>query len=231
MRREQIGDCELWLGRCEDALPAMADIDAIVVDPPYGIGEAAGANSSRSNLAVARDYGNEDWDDRPLASSTIDLWRAKSLWQIIFGGNYYSLPPTRCWLVWDKQNGASDFADCELAWTNLPKAVRRIQWMWNGMFRKGGEERGFHPTQKPVGVMEWAIGHLPASVQTVCDPTMGSGTTGIACVNLNKRFIGIEQSEKYFDIAARRIEAAYKQPRLVDEPKAKAEQLGIFSHA
>lgn len=192
MRVERIQDATLYLGRCEDVLAELSGFDAIVADPPYGIGEAAGKNASRTKLAVARDYGNDDWDNQPLSDDVIDLWRAKSRWQVIFGGNYYSLPATSCWLIWDKQNGDNDFADCELAWTNLPKAVRRIQWMWNGMLRKGGEERGFHPTQKPVGVMEWAIGHLPVGVETICDPTMGSGTTGCACVKLDKRFIGIE---------------------------------------
>lgn len=126
-------------------------------------------------------------------------------------------PPTSCWLVWDKQNGGNDFADCELAWTNLDKAVRRIYWRWNGMIRKGDDIRE-HPTQKPLGVMQWCLSHLPIETKTILDPFMGSGTTGLACIKAAKKFIGIERDEKYFSIACRRIEEAYKQPDLFIEP-------------
>ena len=150
--------------------------------------------------------------------------REKSSWQIIFGGNYFDLPATRCYLVWDKLNGGNDFADCELAWTNLNKSVRRIQWLWNGMIRKGQEER-HHPTQKPVGVMEWCLTHLPDDCRTVLDPFMGSGTTGIACVKAGLSFTGIERDERYFDIACKRVEDAYKQPDLfIAQPAPKPEQ-------
>lgn len=223
-----IGDATLYLGNASTILPTLAKADACVTDPPYGIGEAAGKNASRTNLAVARDYGVDDWDDEPVSPELMALVLGAARWQIIFGGNYYELRPTSCWLVWDKEN-TGDFADCELAWTNLPKAVRRLKWMWNGMLRKGNEPRGFHPTQKPVGVMEWCIGHLPVDAQTILDPFMGSGSTGVACARLGRRFIGIEQREHYFDIACKRIEEAYRQPRLFDEPKPKAEQTTMFS--
>jgi site-specific DNA-methyltransferase (adenine-specific)/modification methylase len=226
MRVEQIGDATLYLADCREVLPTLSAIDAIVVDPPYGIDAAKGGGIGTSKRGEVRDYGPQEWDSAPLPPSAIDLFRAKSQWQIIFGGNYYNLPPTTCWLVWDKLN-TGDFADCELAWTNLNKAVRRIQWMWNGMLRKGGEERGHHPTQKPVGVMEWAIGHLPADAQTICDPTMGSGTTGVACVKLGRRFIGIEQSERYFEVTCKRIADAYRQPRLFAEPPPRPEQMEL----
>jgi site-specific DNA-methyltransferase (adenine-specific)/modification methylase len=116
--------------------------------------------------------------------------------------------------VWDKENGESDFADCELAWTNLPKAVRRIKYMWNGMLRANGEKRGDHPTQKPIGVMNWCLTQVPDDCKTVFDPFMGSGTTGVSCVGMGKAFTGIEREPKYFDIACRRIEDAYRQQRL-----------------
>lgn len=222
MREEIIGDCRLILGDCRDILPTLGRFDACVTDPPYGIGEAAGKNKSRGNMAVAKDYGDMDWDNEPCGPEIIDMIRAQSDWQIIFGGNYFQLPPTSCWLVWDKLNGANDFADCELAWTNLNKAVRRIAWLWNGMIRKGDDVRE-HPTQKPVGVMEWCLGHLPGS-QSVIDPFMGSGTTGVACASLGLKFTGIEREPAYFDISCRRIEDAYRQPRLFAEPKPKATQ-------
>jgi site-specific DNA-methyltransferase (adenine-specific)/modification methylase len=225
-RIETIGDCTLYLGDCRDILPTLGKVDAVVTDPPYGIGEAAGANKSRTNLAAARDYGNAEWDNEPAPADLIASIRAASRWQIIFGGNYYDAPASSCWLVWDKLNGANDFADCELAWTNLPKAVRRIRYLWNGMLRANNEPRGDHPTQKPVGVMRWALQQLPP-VKTVLDPFMGSGTTGVACVNLGRAFIGIEREPSYFDIACRRIEEAYRQPRLFEEPAPKPVQSTI----
>lgn len=217
--RVKIGDCTLY---CEDAefiVPTLMKVDALVTDPPYGIGEAAGANKSRGNLAHARDYGDDAWDNQLIAPELIDAMRGKAKWSIIFGGNYYALPPTSCWLVWDKLN-TGDFADCELAWTNLPKAVRRLRFMWNGMLRAHGEPRGDHPTQKPIGVMKWCIEHLPCDVQTILDPFMGSGTTGVAAVKMGKTFIGIERERKYFDIACRRIEEAYAQGDMFVAPPA-----------
>ncbi len=217
-RIEVIGDATLYHGDCREILPTLGKVDAVVTDPPYGIGEAAGKNASRTNAAAAKDYGNANWDDKPVSSDLIEMVRTAAKHVIIFGGNYYHCPPTSCWLVWDKLN-TGDFADCELAWTNLPKAVRRLRYLWNGMLRANGEERGDHPTQKPIGVMKWAIQNLPNTAETILDPFMGSGTTGVACVNLNRKFIGIELEQSYFDIACRRIEQAYKQPRLFDEPK------------
>ena len=209
-----IGNATLYLGDCRDILPTLPKVDAVITDPPYGIGEAAGKNASRGNLAVAKDFGNDSWDDEPIDDRLILQVREAGKWAIIFGGNYYAMPPTTCWLVWDKENGDNDFADCELAWTNLPKAVRRIKYMWNGMLRANGEARGDHPTQKPIGVMSWAISHVPAPCQTILDPFMGSGTTGVACANLGRSFIGIERESRYFDVACRRIEDAQRQQRM-----------------
>ena len=217
MEPVKIGRATLYLGDCRDILPTLGKVDAVVTDPPYGIGEAAGANKSRGNAAPARDYGNDDWDNEPIAPETLAMVRAAARWNIIFGGNYYDCPPASCWLVWDKDNGANHFADCELAWTNLPKAVRRIRFMWNGMLRANGEERGDHPTQKPIGVMRWCIGHLPTPNQTILDPFMGSGTTGVAAVQIGRDFIGIEREPKYFDIACKRIEDAQRQGDLFIE--------------
>ena len=211
MRVETIGAATLYLGDCREVLPTLGKVDAVVTDPPYGIGEAAGANKSRGNIAPARDYGNDAWDNQPIADEVMALVHAAAAWRIIFGGNYYVMPATSCWLVWDKENGGNDFADCELAWTNLPKAVRRLRYMWHGMLRANNEPRGDHPTQKPVGVMKWCIGHLPDGCETILDPFMGSGTTGVAAVQMGRKFIGIEREPKYFDIACRRIEDAQRQ--------------------
>jgi site-specific DNA-methyltransferase (adenine-specific)/modification methylase len=209
--KQVIGNATLYLGDCAEILPNLGQFDAVVTDPPYGIGESKGRNKSRGKLAIAKDYGNDDWDSQPIDKTAVDLMRNISKWQIIFGGNYFELPPTKCWLVWDKENGESDFADAELAWTNLNKAVRLKRYMWNGMLRANKEPRGDHPTQKPVGIMEWVISHLPAETQTIIDPYMGSGTTGVACAKMGKTFVGIEREQKYFDIACKRIEQAYAQ--------------------
>lgn len=229
-QKVQIGAATLYCGDSLEILPTLGTVDAVVTDPPYGLGKSnQKKHMSRGQLAKPVDYDQGDWDEAPADSKTIDLCRHVSRWQIIFGGNYFQLPPSRCWLVWDKINGNNDFADCELAWTNLPKAVRRIRWLWNGMLRAEAGVR-VHPTQKPVGVMEWCIGHLPDSAQTILDPFMGSGTTGVACSRMGREFIGIELEPRYFDIACKRIEQAYAQPDLfVAEPAPKAEQLGLIS--
>ena len=209
MRKEIIGAATLYCGDCREVLPTLPKVDLILTDPPYGIGEAAGKNKSRGKLAVAKDYGNDEWDNEPIDDELLGLTIAAGTNAIIFGGNYFNVPPSPCWLVWDKENGASDFADCELAWTNLQKAVRLKRFMWNGMLRANNEQRGDHPTQKPIGVMRWCIDQA-GNPHTILDPFMGSGTTGVAAVQMGRRFIGIEREPKYFDIAVRRIEDAQR---------------------
>ena len=223
MKEERIGPHRLILGDCLEVMPTLGKVDAVVTDPPYGIGENDKKIASRTNLATVKDYGAVKWDSAPASAAHIAMMREISGHQIIFGGNYFDgLSPTSCWLVWDKQN-TGDFADCELAWTNLPKAVRRIYWRWNGMIRKGDDVRE-HPTQKPVGVMEWCIGHLPAEAHTILDPFMGSGTTGVACQKLGRAFIGIELDPEYFAIACKRVDEAMRQPDLFIAPPVKSVQ-------
>ena len=204
----RIGDCRLINARMEDVanLPVF---DLGLTDPPYGIGENSKKVASRGKLALPKDYGNFDWDKQPATPEQISHFRAHSKNQIIFGGNYFDLPPSSCWLVWDKQNGSNDFADCELAWTNLTKAVRRIYWRWNGMIRKGDDVR-IHPTQKPVGVMDWCLSQVP-DTKTVFDPWMGSGTTAISCVKKGLKFTGVEADSAMFEKACKRVEEAYRQ--------------------
>ena len=232
MREERIGPHRLILGDCLEVMPTLGNVDAVVTDPPYGIGEGAGKTATRQRkaggasmaLADQRVYAGGEWDGEPASAEHMALIRSVSKHQIIFGGNYFDgLGPTSCWLVWDKQNGDNDFADCELAWTNLPKAVRRVYWRWNGMIRKGDDVRE-HPTQKPVGVMEWCIGHLPVAAHTILDPFMGSGTTGVACQKLGRAFIGIELDPEYFAIACKRVDEAMRQPDLFIAPPVKSVQ-------
>jgi len=225
-RIETIGDATLYLGDCMDILPTLPKVDAVITDPPYGINENSKKVASRGKLAAPKDYGDFDWDKAPPSNELIDLIRTKGQHQAFFGGNYFTLPPTSCWLVWDKLNGDNDFADCELAWTNWDKAVRRLQWRWNGMIRQGNEER-YHPTQKPLEVMKWVITLCPKS-ETILDPFMGSGTTGVAAIQMGRKFIGIEREPKYFDIACQRIEQAVAQPRLFEDVRPKQEQTSLI---
>ena len=226
-----IGDCRLILGDCMEVMPVLGRVDAVVTDPPYGIGADAAASKvsgfqGGSMKAAKGVYAATDWDAAPPAQEVIDLMREISTHQIVFGGNYFHLPPSKCWLVWDKQTNGG-FADCELAWTNLNKPVRRIVHMWNGMLRKGGEARHGHPTQKPEGVMGWCLTHIP-DAKLILDPVMGSGTTGVACIKTGRSFIGIELHEPYFDIACERIRKAYAQHDMfVSAPKAKEVQEGL----
>lgn len=212
----------LHLGDCLDPVTGLASlgdksVDAVVTDPPYGIGIAAhggargGKAAKRYGAAAApkKDYGEYQWDGDPCPPEALEHIRRVSTWQVIFGGNYFALPPSKCWLVWDKVNGDNDFADCELAWTNLPIAVRRIRFMWNGMLRAEPGER-VHPTQKPVGVMEWAISHLPEGA-TIVDPFAGSGTTGVAAIRMGRNFIGWERDPGYHAAAIKRLSAAREQ--------------------
>ncbi len=220
-----IGDCRLLLGDCLEIMPTIGKFDACVTDPPYGIGESSKRVASRDNLAKPIDYGKFNWDAKPASANCIKLIQRQSRQQIIFGGNYFDLPPTSCWLVWDKQNGANDFADCELAWTNLKKAVRRIYWRWNGMIRRGDDIRQ-HPTQKPVGVMEWCLDRIP-NAQTILDPFMGSGTTLVACAKMGRAGTGIELDPDYFEIACERVRKAYEQPDMfIKPPKRKTIENG-----
>ena len=222
----EIGNATLYLGDCMDILPTLDKVDAVITDPPYGIGEARKNHKSRSCLAVAKDYGVSDWDDLTPSPELMQIMRDSSEYQAFFGGNYFGLPATSCWLVWDKLNGDNDFADCELCWTNWPKAVRRLQWRWHGMIRQGNEER-YHPTQKPLEVMKWVIKLCPKA-ETILDPFMGSGTTGVAAIQLGRKFIGIEREPKYFEIACERIQTAVNQGQLFEPEPVKQEQGVMF---
>lgn len=198
--------CKIYCGDCRVIVPLLDNFDLLLTDPPYGIGEARGKNKSRSKLAISRDYGVAAWDDAPPEDWLLGLIRSKAEHQIIWGGNYFNLPPSSCWLVWDKDNGENDFADCELAWTNLRKAVRKKVYRWQGMLQEPGRDREvrFHPTQKPVEIMAWAIAQAP-SPTTVLDPFMGSGTTLRAAKDLGLSCVGIELDPRYCEIAKQRL--------------------------
>lgn len=213
MRVETIGECTLYLGDCRDILPTIGKVDAVVTDPPYGINIA--------NNPVRQAHAKKDWDEETPAQEIIDQMRAMSAHQIIWGGNYFDLPPSQCFLIWDKlQPENFSLAMCEIAWTSIKKPAKKFTMSVQSYTKD-------HPTQKPVPLMEWCLLHLPEA-HTILDPFMGSGTTGVACANVGRAFIGIEREADYFDIACRRIEAAYKQPRLFAEPVAKPVQESLL---
>jgi len=219
-RVEIIGDATLYLGDCRDIMPTLGKVDAVVTDPPYGIA-AAWKGGFGHGWGKARDESTlrNEWDDEAPEAALFDLLRSMSREQIIWGGNYFPLPPSRCWLVWNKPERNFSLAEAELAWTNRDNVVRVIDC-------PRSEPDRLHPTQKPVAVMAWSVSKTTG---TVLDPFMGSGTTGVACVNLGRAFIGIEREPSYFDIACRRIEEAYRQPRLFDEPPPKPTQDTLFN--
>lgn len=218
-RKEEIGDCTLYLGDCLEIMPAIGRVDAVVTDPPYGIKAANGFDGFDGfcgmGSPIERRKYEGDWDNDRPSREVFDLVLKSGDLHIIWGGNYFTdiLPVSRKWLFWDKCQTMPTYSDGEMAWTSLQGvATKRIIYNNNGLMAK--EKDRVHPTQKPVGVMEWCIKQLPTDAQTILDPFMGSGTTGVACVKLGRKFIGIELDEKYFDIACRRIEEAYKQPDL-----------------
>lgn len=209
MRVEHIGDATLYLGDCRDILPTLARVDAVITDPPYGIGIA--------NNPVRQAHARSDWDDSPPDAALLSDVVSRATVSVVWGGNYFGLPPNQNFLVWDKlQPQDFSLAMCEYAWSNKQGPAK--------LFRQSVlSYRKDHPTQKPTELMVWCI-EQAGHPQTVLDPFMGSGTTGVACAQLGRRFIGIEREPKYFDIAFRRIEQAYAQGRLFDEPAAKPEQ-------
>jgi site-specific DNA-methyltransferase (adenine-specific)/modification methylase len=228
LRKEVIGDATLYLGDCLEILPTLPKVDAVITDPPYGIGIGRAVNRGKGNKSAPTVYAESAWDDERLSDAGLEAVLGAGKWVCLWGGNYFPVRPQRTWLVWDKMLRGQDMADCELAWTNFTgKGVRIIRHLWAGFFRDGDDPRGVHPAQKPEAVMAWCIKQAPAA-DSVLDPFMGSGTTGVACAQLGRKFIGIEREPKYFEIACKRIEQAYKQRPLFEaEPAPQPVQMGI----
>ena len=211
-----IGECRLILGDCREVLPLLPRFDLVLTDPPYGIAFAAQPTKwQRRDGKVA-----EDWDNMPAPDWLMGLMREKAGTLIVWGGNYYSLPPTRGWLAWRKPDAPPSMADLELAWTSLDMNSKVLDQSISAT----NAERVGHPTQKPLRVMAWSLSFAP-DAQTVCDPFMGSGTTGVACAQAGKSFVGVERDRKYFEMACERISRAQAQGQLLPpEPAAVAVQ-------
>jgi len=222
-----------YLGDCLDIMQDMPDkcIDLVLTDPPYGIGECGAKNHSRgvpfggkakakpnAVIVESEKYTPKEWDFEKPNKIYFDEILRISKNQIIFGGNYFAdmLPASSCWLVWDKDNGDNDFADCELCWTSFKSAVRKFKFRWHGMLQEDMKHKEVreHPTQKPVKLIEQIINKYSDEGMTIFDPFLGSGTTAIACINTGRNFIGIEKDEEYFKIAQNRIREAQGQSKL-----------------
>ena len=208
VRVETIGLATLYLGDCRDILPTLPNVDAVVTDPPYGIGYEGGVPSVANSTGHANTETIE-WDREPFDPTPWLKWPC-----ILWGANHYAqrLPHGR-WLAWNKLGGKEpwdQFSDVEFAWHNKRAADKIFSHLWKGLCQAGSGEKRFHPTQKPVPLMKWCLGFLP-DAQCILDPFMGSGTTGVAAVQMGRSFIGIEREPKYFDIACKRIEDAQRQ--------------------
>jgi len=212
------GRVMLYRGDCREILPTLGKVDACVTDPPYGI--QAAKKKAHSSIRDNPGWENQAWDDvRPEESILRALGGFPE--SAIWGGNYFAdlLPASPAWLVWRKPQAETGFslADVELCWTNKAFAARTLTHQ-----RRDGQD---HPTQKPVEVMRWTLSFIRG--ETILDPFMGSGTTGVAAVKLGRKFIGIEIDPRYFDIACRRIEDAARQPDMFVEPAPKPVQEGL----
>lgn len=194
--------------------------DLAIVDPPYGIGEDGSKNNSRSLLAKSKDYKAFHGNDlkSPDEDYFNELFRV-SKEQIIWGANHFisKIPyDSSCWIVWNKDNGANDFADCELAWTSFKTAVRKFDFKWHGMLQqdmKNKEER-IHPTQKPIKLYEWILLKYAEKGMKILDTHLGSGSSRIACHRNGFDFIGFEIDKYYYEAQEKRFKNEIAQPRL-----------------
>jgi DNA modification methylase len=225
MRKEELAEgITLYLGDCREILPTLPRADAVVTDPPYGIGQAQTIHCTKpsrpNTYRTGPKYEDLGWDYERPAADLFDAVLAAADSAVLWGGNYFAdlLPPARGWLYWSKMfENTNNFSHGELAWTSIRIPLNEIR-MSSKSETNGGRDR-VHPTQKPVALMKWCLGFLP-DASTILDPFMGSGTTGVAAVQLGRKFIGIEIEPKYFDIACRRVRDALARPDLfIDAPK------------
>ncbi len=224
LEKVTIGSATLYHADCREVLPTLPVHDLLCTDPPYGIGASSGVGK----YGVQKWGGAADmkWDEEVPPQWLMLLMLERAAHHVIFGGNYYSLPPSRNYLVWDKGAGFKNrtFAECEFAWCSWDGNAKVLT---HDPLARGDYRGKEHPTQKPVPVMQWAIAAAPAGA-TVLDPFMGSGSTGVACALMGRAFTGIERERKYFDVACERIAQAHAQGQLLPpEPPALPEQQGM----
>ena len=187
--------CTIYHADCRDVLPLLeaGSVDLVLTDPPYGL-----ADKWQGGTWFTRGvYQSSVAWDTEAPQAIVEMILAYTVPIILWGGNYFSLPPSRCVLAWFKTNAVPTMADFELAWTNLDRPAAAFARACNGWRRE-------HPTEKPIALFRWCLGFVDASC--VLDPFLGSGTTLRACKDLGRRGIGIEIEERYCEIAARRLE-------------------------
>jgi len=209
-------DCMEYLKGCKDN-----QFDLAIVDPPYGIGESGKTNSSRGKLAKAKKYKSFAGSDisSPEKEYFNELKRVSKS-QIIWGANHFiqKIPNANssCWVVWDKVNGATDFADSELAYTSFKTAVRNFSFQWQGMLQHDmkNKEIRIHPTQKPVALYKWLLHHYAKEGDKILDTHLGSGSIAIACDEMGFDLVGCELDTDYFNAAVKRIEPFRNQQTL-----------------
>ena len=210
-------DCMKYMRNCPDKF-----FDLAIVDPPYGIGESGVKNRTRGHVVKAKDYHPIFGEDRePPGVEYFEELKRVSKNQIIWGANHFiDLIPFRssCWLVWDKDNGGTDFADCELAYTSFTSAVRKFTFRWNGMLQgnmKHKEER-VHPHQKPVALYKWILKNYAKKGDKILDTHLGSGSSRIAAYDMGFDFVGCEIDNYYFDAQEKRYKDHIAQHNLFE---------------
>ena len=187
-----------------------------IADPPYGI-DADRSQKQRAGIqaghaaAPSKDYGNSEWDSKAPDKEWFDELRRISRHQIIWGANHFisRIPiDSSCWIVWDKDNGENTYADCELAWTSFPTAVRRLRYKWHGMLQENmaQKEERIHPTQKPVALYAWLLKNYAKPGDRIFDPMMGSQSSRIAAYKMGFDYVGCELDKEYFDKGCERFD-------------------------
>lgn len=213
---------KITLGDCLGVMKQLPDkcIELILTDPPYGEKMSRRGTIGSSNKGVVKDYGKSDWDDKIPEKIYFDEMFRVSKNQIIFGGNFMIENINKnspCWIVWDKHN-TGNYADCELAWTSFPTAIRKFDFIWNGMIQQDmkNKEIRIHPTQKPVGLLEMILREYydKEAKGIVFDPFSGSGSVAIACYNLGIPFISVEKNLKHYEDSIKRLQDAQAQMKL-----------------
>lgn len=204
-------DCMALMARTPDKFYELA-----IVDPPYGIGEDGKSNHSRSKLAKAKEYTVKHWDGATPDSGYFEQLLRVSKNQIIFGANHFiskNAIDSSCWIIWDKENGENDFADCELAWTSFKTAVRIFRYRWAGMLQgdMANKEDRIHPTQKPVALYRWLLKNYAKQGDKILDTHLGSGSSRIAAHEMGFDFTGCELDKDYFDAAELRFQKYLSQ--------------------
>jgi site-specific DNA-methyltransferase (adenine-specific)/modification methylase len=211
----------IYNGDCLDVMQTLEpnSFDLVLTDPPYGIkmdkGFSGSDGFSGSGKPIKRREYLDNWDFERPNEKYFDLIQILGKKIIIAGGNFFAdiLPKSTHWIVWDKLNTMPSFGDCELFWTNLErKSVKKITLQYNGLL--GKEKFRYHPTQKPVALMEYLIKTYTDQNDLILDPFMGSGTTLVAAKKLKRRAVGIELSEQYCQIAVNRLENTLDQGTL-----------------